>query len=218
MLKSRKHVFWEALLVTVVVFVFGILIGVSFEGSRLDKINDYYAISEISLMDIFALNYVLEIEDVECGDLVEANINFADRIYEEALLLERYTGAGKLGDGLDIAHRKYDLMRTLLWSNSIKVMDKCESDFSTIVYLYEFKTEDLAKKATQNVWSRLLSDLKEEKGNEIILIPIAVDTNIASLDALSGNLNISSYPVVIIDNEHVVSELTTVNDLKKYLD
>ena len=52
MLKNQKRVFWEALLVTFVVFIFGILLGISYESIRVSDINDYYAKSEISLMDI----------------------------------------------------------------------------------------------------------------------------------------------------------------------
>ena len=62
-LKSRKHVFWEALFLTVVVFFFGMLVGVAFENSQLQKINDYYAQSEISLIDILAMNSLSEVNE-----------------------------------------------------------------------------------------------------------------------------------------------------------
>jgi hypothetical protein len=217
MLKSRKHVFWEALLITIVVFFLGLLIGIAYEGSRLDRINEYYTISEISLMDILALNDALELSEVDCDNLIASNLDFADRIYEEAKLLENYDASGRITDNMKLAHKKYDLMRTFLWINSIKAHEKCSSNFSTVVYLYEFRTRDLAKKATQSVWSNILFDLKQEKGQEIILIPIAVDSELASLDSLLKNFDIPNYPVVIINNEHVVNDVTSVEDLETYL-
>jgi len=68
-------------------------------------------------------------------------------------------------------------LRTLLWINLIDIPDKCKKDVSVVVYLYEYKTEDLTEKATNRVWSKILFDLKQEMGNKIILIPIAVDSD-----------------------------------------
>ncbi len=216
MLKSPKNVFWEALLITGVVFFFGMLLGVAFENNRLDNIKDYYTLSEISMMDILALNDIMQLENLSCDNLIQANIDFADRIYEEARLLERYEGAGKISDEFKLAHKKYDLMRTFLWQNSIKTSEKCKG-FNSVVYLYEYETEDLGQKAVQNVWSKILMDLKEEVGGQILLIPIAVDSDLASLDVLLREFNLSKYPVVIINNEKVVTELSKVDDLKDYL-
>ncbi len=220
MLKSPKHVFWEALLLTVVVFIFGLLIGVAFEGNRLDRINEYYAVSEISLMDILALNDLMSLENLSCQGMIDSNINFADRIYEEARELERYDTAGKITDNLKLAHKKYDLMRTFLWINAIRTSEICGTkvDFNTVVYLYEYESRDLTKKATQNVWSKILLDLKEEFGSDIVLIPIAADSDLAALNAVLFKFDIESYPAVIINNEHVVQELSSVEDLSKYLD
>jgi len=49
------------------------------------------------------------------------------------------------------------------------------------------------------------------------LIPIAVDSNLVSLDSLLEDFEISRYPVVIINEEYVVTELESVDDLLKYL-
>ena len=66
--KSKKHVFWEALFLTIVVFMFGLLLGISLENRRVDKINEAYAKSEISLMDILAMERILEIDKGACED------------------------------------------------------------------------------------------------------------------------------------------------------
>ena len=213
---NTKHVFWEALLITIVVFFLGILIGVAYEGSNLDRINDYYTVSEISLMDILALNDLMQMENISCSNLIHSNLDFADRIYEEARLLEKYDSAGKVNDNLKLAHKKYDLMRTFLWTNSIRISNRCP-DLNTVVYLYEYETRDLAKKAIQNVWEKVLFDLKQEMGEEIILIPIAADSNLASLNVLLRKFNLSKYPVVIINNKDIIEEISTVDDLKTYL-
>ncbi len=215
-LENRKRVFWEALLLTVVVFLLGVLIGVAFESSKVSEINNYYVMSEISLMEVFALNSMIDSKSVSCDVLVDANLNFADRIYNEAILLEKYEDAGKITEGIKLAHKKYDILRTFLWLNSIKTRERCGKNYSSVIYLYEYFPEDLTQKAEQNVWSKVLFDLKSEKGNKILLIPIAVDTGLTSLESIIHPLNITGYPVVVIDEKNLVYNLESVDDLEVY--
>lgn len=220
MKKNTKGVFWQALILTIIVFVAGIFLGIAYEGSKIDEISDYYVLSEIFLMDSFALSKLTDVigtGSVNCDVLVDANIEFADKIYEEAYILEKYEESGKLSEALKILHRKYDLLRTLLWINLMDIPDKCKENVSVVIYLYEYETEDLTKKATNRVWSKILFDLKQEMGSKIILIPIAADSDLTSLNSLISKYDILEYPVVIID-EHVISEINFVDDLKEYLE
>jgi len=217
-LNNRKRVFWEALFLTVVVFFFGLLIGVAYESTKSSEINEYYATSEVSLMDIFALNSMLSLDSKDCGVLTNSNLKFADKVYNEALLLEKYESAGKVTKEMEIVHKRYDILRTFLWINSIKTFEKCEKNYSTVIYLYEYYSKDLTQKARQNVWSKILSDLKEKEGSNILLIPIAADSDLTSLDALISNFNITSYPVVIINEKDIIYELSSVGELEKYID
>lgn len=217
MLGKKKNIFWQAFLLAGIVFILGLLLGVAFEASRADKFEKFYTGSEISLMDYFALSQLTNSGDVTCETLINSNINFADQIYEEARLLNKYEESNSLTQSLKLLHRKYDVLRTFLWINSMKTLEKCEEDVSVVVYLYEFETEDLDKKATHNVWGKILFDLKQEKAGEIILIPIAVDSDLVSLNSMINQFDINKYPVVIINNKKVLDELTSVEDIEEYL-
>lgn len=217
MLKNPKNVFWEALVLTIAVFFFGLMIGIAYESNRAEKINDFYAKSEVSLFDIFALSDSIDSGNPRCAELIDSNLKFANRIYDEAKLLERYEDAGKITENLKQTHRKYDLLRTFLWTSSDKTLKKCPGNFSVVVYLYEYNTEDLAKKATQNVWAKVLYDLKESEGENIVLIPIAANSDLISLDLLIKKYNITNYPVVIINNKKVVKSLSSAEELRKLL-
>jgi len=219
MKKNTKSVFWQALILTTIVFVVGIFLGIAYEGNRSNKVNEYYVLSEVFLMDSFALNKLTDVIDtglVSCDTIIDVNIEFADKIYREAYILEKYEESGKLSEALKVAHRKYDLLRTLLWINLMGIPDECKENVSIVVYLYEYETGDLTKKATNRVWSKILFDLKQEMMDKIILIPVAVDSDLTSLNFLVSRYNISEYPAVIID-EHVISQINSVNDLKEYL-
>ena len=61
MKKNKKSVFWQALILTIIVFTIGIFLGIAYEESKIDEISDYYVLSEIFLMDSFALSKLTDV-------------------------------------------------------------------------------------------------------------------------------------------------------------
>lgn len=217
MFSNPKRAFWEAFFLALIIFLFGIILGIAFENNRLSQIDDYYSLSEVSLIDSLSLSSLADLNNFSCSELTKSDIAFADRIYDEARLLEKYEQSGDLTESMKTMHRKYDVLRTLLWINVMKTKEKCKNNFSSVVYLYEYNTEDLVKRAQQVVWSRILFDLKQKYGDKIILIPISATSNVSSLDSITNSLNVSSYPVVIINEKNVLYDLASINDMEKYL-
>jgi hypothetical protein len=217
-LENKKHVFWQAFFVTLLFFLIGLLLGVYLEQIRTENVNIALYDSEASLYDSLALGMLIEDLSLSCEDFKEASVDFADEIYWEAGALEKFDDSSELTNSLKIIHRKYDLLRTLLWMNIISAKEKCEIPMNTIVYLYIYDTEDLQIKSRQIVWSRILGDLKSKKGNEIILIPIAVDQDITSLEYLIKSYDIDEFPAVIVNEKKVIMDLSSVEDIEMYLE
>jgi len=215
MLKSKKHVFWEALIITIVIFLAGIFLGMLIETGNSNKINNLYLQSEISLTDAMAGLKLTEVSDLDCEALKTNNINFANQVYEEAKLLEKYETSGKLTEGMKLLHKKYDLLRTILWINNEESLTRCDN-YNLIVYLYEYETEQLNKKATQKVWSKILLDTKQER-DDILLIPIAADQNLTSLNILIDKYKIKQFPSIIINNNQTIYTLTNINQIQPFL-
>ena len=215
---SKKRVFWEALLITVAVFMMGLLSGVAFENNRLADMNEYYAKSEVNLMDSLAMKDFLSREDndLTCEQARKYNVKFANKIYNESLKLSDYEQRNKITDQIKIAHQKYDMLRTFLWMNNRDLRNRC-GNYSYVVYLYNYSSKDLGEKAENKVWSRILFDLKEKHGNDVVLIPIAANSDLISLEAMISNYNIEEYPVVIIDDNVVIRELEGVDKLEKHI-
>ena len=95
----------------------------------------------------------------------------------------------------------------------MKIKEKCNSDFSTIVYLYNYNEKDLTKRAEQNSFSKILYEVKQEKREDLFLIPIAYDSNLISIDSLISKYEIESFPVVILDEESVLYELNSSEEV-----
>ncbi len=216
MFENKKHVFWQALFVTVLLFLMGFVLGVYVEQLRSDTLSISFYQSEVSLYDSLALGKITSDSTASCDDLKKISINFADKIYNEAKELERYDDKNKLTDSIKTIHKKYDLLRTLLWMNVIDIEKKCGA-INNVVYLYQYNTDDIGIKSQQVVWGRLLSDLKAKESDKLILIPIAVDQNIESVNYLTNKYGIKNYPAVLINEKNILYQPKTVEEIENYL-
>ena len=118
---NSKHAFWQALVFTVIVFGMGVLIGFSLEGYRFDKSQLNLINSEINILDEQVRNRIVEDFNVSCELAKESLFVFADDVYQEALQLEDYDSASKFTNSLFVLHKRYDLLRTILWAEAVKL-------------------------------------------------------------------------------------------------
>ena len=218
-MKSQKYIFLQALIIAFVIFNIGIFFGYKLETSRIDKINDWYLQSEIELLDQRIQKDAFEFLELNCDAMVEENIKFADRIYEEALVIDKYEKANRINKDIIAQHKRYDLLRTLFWINSMKIKEKCKSDYHNIVYFYQYNDASIEKKAKQKVFSNLLFQIKQEKGDKVMLIPIAADNkDIGSINLLLDKYGITELPVILIDEKIKIIDVESIEDVEKYLD
>lgn len=216
-MKKNYYVFVQALLVTIVIFIIGFYIGITVEGAQMNQINNYYTQSETSLVDILAMNNLMSSHTASCSGLFNASKDLLNKVYAEAQLLNQYNQPGQITGDLENLHTKYDVLRTYLWINAINLKKECPSEnFSTLVYLYRQNETDLTKQAEENVWSKLLLEIKNEEPN-VLLIPIAVDSNLTSLDAMTSKFNITSYPATIVNEKEVFYNIPDKSVIEKYL-
>lgn len=215
---SQKYNFLYALIITIIVFNLGILMGYMLESSRINEISDWYSQSERDLLDQKVQERIFETVELDCNNLVEENIKFADRIYENALKIDKYEKANRIGDEIIQLHKRYDLLRTLLWMNSIRIKEMCNSDYSNIVYLYKYNKPTIEQEAKQRFFSKLLMELKGKYGSKIILIPIAADNDLPSIDLLIKKYEIKELPVLLVNEKIKITELDSMEDIEKYLE
>lgn len=217
--KSQKYAFLYALIVTIIIFNVGIFMGYKLESYRINKINDWYFQSELELLDQRIQGDAFNFIDFNCNTLVEENIKFADKIFEEAQIIDRYEKASRINDEIISLHKKYDLLRTLFWINSIKIKEKCNSDYDNIIYFYKYNDASINQKAKQRFFSNLLFQIKQEKGDGVMLIPIAADNNLSAIDMILDKYQIKTkdLPIILINEKTKISEINSKEDIEKYL-
>ena len=215
-MKRNHFVFAQALLLTMVVFVIGFYIGASVEGSRALQINSYFTQSETTLLDVLSLNKLVGSNSVSCESLVNSEDALLNKVYEGGILLDQYEESGKLTNDLKDLHKKYDSLRTYLWITSIGIKNKCGEKIIPLVYLYNKSETDLTKRAEQNVWSKVLFDIKNNN-SKVVLIPIAVDSNLSSLNVLIERYNITTSPAVIVNEKKVFESIPEEKEILNYI-
>jgi len=217
MFKSQKNVFWQALVFTIIMIGLGVIFGILLENWRTSYVDKLYQQSEISLMDIKLQSDIYTAGLFNCKKAQEENLNFADRIYNESKILDRYETASELTDDIISTHKKYDILRANLLLNSIKIKQKCNSTYYDVVYLYQYNGASIETKAKQATFSKLLVQLKDQKGSDILLIPMAGDNDISSINLIEDLYNItdSQLPVVIINGKKKITNLETIDQLLK---
>ncbi len=215
---EQKHIFWQALIVALIMFNFGIFMGYMLEKSRIEKIDVLYAESELQLFDARVQTDIAFLKDIDCNILIKENLKFADRIYEEAKILQKYEDASRISDALILRHKKYDLLRTQAWLNSINLKEKCNASHKIVVYLYEYSRElGIELKAKQNIFSRKLADIKEKFGDAVLLLPIAGNINISSINILRSRYNLTELPTILIEEKVKISTLDELKEIENYL-
>ena len=213
---SQKYVFLNALILAIFIFAVGLILGFWLESSRLEKINNIYTEAELNLLDIRIIPELIK-NDISCTQAVQANIDFGDKIYNDAKILQNYEDAERISDNIKVQHYKYDLMRELFLINSIKIKEQCSAPFHTIVYFYQYESPSIETKAKQQVFSNILSELKEKQGSNIMLIPIAGDIPFSSIKILTSNYNITQLPAILIDERTIITQIETVEQIEAVL-
>ncbi|MBT7706068.1 hypothetical protein HN747_01335 [archaeon] len=203
--------FLEALLMALFIFGIGIVMGIFIEDVRSDRVTEGYFDSQVNLLDMQTLSDLISTGDYSCEYRREKNIDFGNKIYEDALKFSEYEEAQTFGDSLESQHRIYDLLRTIFWVNSLELKDDC-GEMNIIVYLYNYDEKDAEEKQKQEVFSRFAGELKSEMGENTVLIPIAMNLGIESLNVLKESYGIVKTSIII--NEKTV--LDSIEDLNEF--
>jgi len=217
MIKNQKMIFLYALIITLVVFNLGIFMGYMLESSRLDKINILYSNAELELFDQMAQKESLGALNINCKTLVEENIKFGDKVFQEALQIQKYEEANRISGDIIFQHKRFDLLRTLFWMNSIKIKQSCNSDYHNVVYFYKYNDPSIDQESKQKFFSNLLEQIKTKEGEKVMLIPIAGDNNIPSINILINQFNITDFPTILIDEKTKLTDIKNTSELENFL-
>jgi len=211
---AQSDVFWKALIVTLVIFITGIIMGFWIDDQRVQEIRSEYKEMDIRVNDarMQTLYYqVFSNSSNFCGPAIEENLAFADKVYAEGVKLEQYERVNKLTPSLITDKRNYVLLKLQFWLNCIELKRKCNANYTNLVYFYSHYNTTMA----DYVQSAALADFKRECGANIMLIPLPTDLNITTIDILKTQYNITVTPALLINEKEKVDGLVGIDGLRE---
>ena len=222
MVKPQTDVFWKALVFTIITFVIGVYLGVVMEEYRLKNVQEEFDNLVITWGDLRLQSYYYQnldenLDEIACENSIDENLKFGDSIYEDGLLLGEYEQANRLTENLELEKKKYNLLKTEFYINSMVLKEKCDADYDILLYFYLESTEDFDIRAQQNTVSRVLGDIKEQYGPNLILIPLAADMDISVINVLLDAHNIESFPSVWTDSGVVLQGVYSLEEVFSFL-
>jgi len=219
MVEIQKDVFWKAALITLVVFSLGVILGYSLESHRISEIQKEFKQVEIEWADAKLQNnfYYQLLTPQYCDAAMEANLEFADKVYEQGLILERYEKANKLNDEMFYEKQKYSLLKLEFWMNSIILKEKCNAKYNNVVYFYK-NEPSITEKAAQDTQSKILTELKDKHAEKVMLIPLPFDMNIAAIDIITKTYAIEEAPTIFINEKIKLEDIQSLKEIEEKLE
>jgi len=214
----QSDILIKTMVITVIVFVLGILVGIWLDNARLEEIKERLTFMDIEWNDarLQSVFYQKSINgSSSCEDAIESNLDFNEKIYEEGLEIERRENVNKFAPEIISEKRRYALLQLQFWLNSIELKELCNATYSSVVYFYSFSDENV--KINQRIQSTILSDLKEECGNELILIPLPFDLDISTIEFIKSSYGINSTPSLLINEQSVLEGIQNKEEILKYI-
>jgi len=213
-----RYYFLEALILTLLLFVVGFLIGFSIEQERNRELLNYYSSTENSINELQNQLDISNLGKYPCPELINRNFDIADRIYTQALIFDRYENSAIFTKMQLISeHRKFDRIRTMFWINSMKIKERCGKEvFDTMVYLYDYQPEEVDDVAKQKVMARITQEVKQNSNEKIVLIPIAKNLNISELSSIINEYEGVNESALLIVNEDKVFLYNQTRQVREY--
>ncbi len=215
---SQKSVFWQALVLTIIVFLLGVGLGYILERGRLNEIQEETFKIQTDWEDSRLANiYFQNLNPQYCDSAIKQNLLFGDRIYQQGLKIDEYDQAAPLTEKkIDTERKRYALFKTEFLLNSISLKEKCNANYDILIYFF-VSNPTIEVSSAQNVQANILRDLKEDLGSKLMLIPLPTDLDISIINLLTEAHNIISYPAILINDVMKFEGTTSKQELKNAL-
>jgi len=216
MVNKMKNIYLQALVLTILIFLSGVMFGIWLDNYRLSSIRQTLLAESIFWDDtLFLTRYSKFYTKDLCNKSLELNLLYNQKIYEKGREIEEIIKRNIFTPEIKEELKRYTLMQAEFWLNSIELRKSCNLTFHTVVHLQEIFPKSIEAISDNKAQANIMLSLKEKCGNKIMLIPLNADLNLTSIDAILYEYNIKKLPAVIIDEKYVFEGLTSFATLNE---
>jgi len=212
-----KRIFLKTLALTLLVFIIGFYAGILFDNLRLEETKSRLTQIDNLWNDARLLqSYIQRLSDnksFNCNVLLEELLKSGDKIYEEGTKVEENEKVNRFTPTIVIERERYALLDLQFWLNSIDLKKTCNASYSTVIYFYSYYN----KTVEQGFQDRVLFDLKEKCGSQIIYITFPSDMDISTIEVIKDIYDIQKTPAILINESVVLYSPISMRELEKYV-
>jgi hypothetical protein len=211
-----RSIYFETFVISTLIFLAGIMFGIWLDNYRLSNIRQSLLAESIFWDDILFLSKSSSLFAKDfCDKALELNLLYNQRIYERGKEIEQAIRKDIFLPEMKEELKRYTLMQVQFWMNSIELRERCNYTYHTVVHLQEFYPKNFEAISDNRAQANIMLNLKERCGSKIMLIPVNVDLNLTSVDAILSRYEIKKFPAVIIDEKYIFQGLTSFETLNK---
>ena len=130
--------------------------------------------------------------------------------------LEKYEGGNKITKEILYDKERYVLLKLEFWINSVYLKEKCRTNYTNLIYFYA-QEPSLEQKGEQETQAVILKDLKDKYGQELMLIPLPIDLNIATINILKETYSINDVPTLLINEKIKLDGVQSIEEIEKVI-
>lgn len=204
----KKHV--AALIITLLIFTIGILIGLKISDSRITTITNAARLQRAQFESLqLQYAYLNAAENTTC---IVFRSTLDQNVYDlenARLKLESYLKETEDEEFL-IAKREYMITELRYWILANQAKKICKEDTVSILFFYK-KEEICSDCSTQGT---ILTYLKERFKDRLLIFSLDIDTNEPMINILKNTFNITQAPSVVIE-ERLFEGLTVKEEIQQ---
>jgi len=215
---NKANIYSKPLVMTVLIFLIGIMIGIWVDTVRTSGIKETISESEIMWEDTRLLNmYIRALGEQHCDAAFDENLAYNDNIYEYGRRVEEKIESTTFTPEAKQEWRRYVLLQFQFWLNSIELKEKCDFDYANVVYISRRENTTNEEDIENKLQSTILLELKEKCGRNMMLIPLTAGDSLETVNLVVRNYDITRFPSVIVNEEKVFEGVTSMEVLGEYL-
>jgi hypothetical protein len=196
---TNTKIFLGALILTVVIFVMGLLLGLVIEGKRVEYVEQAGRLQKLDFESLqLQLLYLSSIDERDgCpafSSALSMHIKETEKTRER---LEGYVQEGTAySEELSLLKREYVISQLNYWILSKRTKGVCETDFVTVLYFYSKDCSDCENQGF------VLDYLKRLFGDRLLIFALDREfTYEPMIQVLTAAYNVSESPTIVVEDE-----------------
>ncbi|MBD3260746.1 MAG: hypothetical protein GF334_03580 [Candidatus Altiarchaeales archaeon] len=198
MRKVNTKLYVVALIITLLIFTAGVLLGLVIEGERVEYLSEERKIQETNFNSL-QLQYLylsgLE-EKKKCPALSTALNKYIKETDELRVRIENYAQQSNIKqEELGLLKRQYVIAQLNYWLMAKRTKKLCETDYVTLLYFYE---KEQSQSMNQGV---VLDYYKKKLGDDLLIFALDSEfTQEPMIPMLMSAHNITSTPSIVVED------------------